>query len=171
MSERFWRKVRKGEGCWEWTGARNSKGYGNVRIARRYRGAHRVSYELTRGPIPAGLLVCHSCDNPVCVRPDHLFLGTVKNNSDDMVRKGRQAKGEKIGAHLRGLRNGKYTKPERTPRGERNGQAVLTAERVAEIRHRYAAGGVTQLQLAAEYGVNDRCISAVINHQTWKHVS
>ncbi|MDO7847580.1 HNH endonuclease [Hymenobacter sp. M29] len=88
--QRFWGMVRKKEGCWEWTGYKNPKGYGYLMVkAGKPTGAHRFSYELHKGPIPKGLFVCHTCDNPVCSNPDHLFLGTVKDNTQDMVKKGR----------------------------------------------------------------------------------
>lgn len=90
--DRFWAKVRKGEDCWEWQGGRNSRGYGVFyKDGRRSRQelAHRVSYELAYGPIPSGVFACHSCDNPPCVHPDHLFLGTGLDNSRDSTDKGR----------------------------------------------------------------------------------
>ena len=87
---RFWRHVKKSDGCWEWTAGNNGHGYG---WATRYRqlsvAAHRFSWEMHFGPIPPGLIVCHHCDNPPCVRPDHLFVGTYKDNMQDCVRKGR----------------------------------------------------------------------------------
>lgn len=96
-SSNFWRHVRKDDvGCWEWTGNRNSLGYG--RVSRRLNGklksfyAHRVSFQLSFGPIPEGLEVCHKCDNPCCVRPDHLWLGTQAENNRDRHLKGRTAR-------------------------------------------------------------------------------
>lgn len=92
LTERFWRKVDKSagpEGCWPWTGSRHGFGYGFVSAGGKRRGAHRVSWELANGPIPDGLSVCHRCDNPPCVNPAHLFLGTVGDNTRDMMAKGR----------------------------------------------------------------------------------
>lgn len=89
VAGRFWSKVDKGPGCWTWTGATQNYGYGAVTIHGLTRRAHRVSWELAHGPIPDGLHVCHRCDNPPCVNPDHLFLGTAQDNVDDKDAKGR----------------------------------------------------------------------------------
>lgn len=95
--ERFWSKVNNIEGgCWEWTAAFREPGYGAFKFKGKTVDAHRVSYELSFGSIPVGLLVCHECDNRKCVNPDHLFLGTHQDNYDDAISKGRVVKMEKI---------------------------------------------------------------------------
>lgn len=93
MAKRLWAKVTRSDGCWIWTGATHPNGYGHLRgeggVAAPFVYAHRAVYELTFGPIPDGLSVCHTCDNPRCVRPDHLWLGTASDNMRDCVAKGR----------------------------------------------------------------------------------
>ena len=151
IAERFWRFVQKSDGCWEWTGGRAGKGYGAFGIDRDHMAyAHRVSWEMHFGPIPTGLFVCHHCDNPPCVRPDHLFLGTVVDNAVDMVSKGRHRAG----------------KPHR---GESNLNAKLTEAAVRDIRTRRAAGE-RPIDLGREYGVTGSLITAIAARRAWKHV-
>lgn len=150
LAERFWRYVRKGPGCWEWTAARGGSGYGTFGLTREtMTPAHRFSWELHFGPIPAGMLVCHHCDNPPCVRPDHLFLGTHLANMRDMDRKGRRRT---------------------SPRpGEQNPNARLTEGQVREIRVRRAMGETCRA-LAAEFGVSQPLISYIFHRKSWAHV-
>ena len=153
LASRFWHKVenRGPDDCWEWQAYRDRDGYGHIRmddLAHTDAGAHRVSYELAFGHIPDGMMVCHRCDNPRCVNPEHLFLGT---NTDNM--RDRSAKGRKAG-----------------PAGIKQHNSKLTEEQVKAIRERYAAGGVTMYQLAAEYGVGAGPICNIIHRKSWKHV-
>jgi len=89
--DEFWTHVdRRGpDDCWEWQGARNNTGRGNVRVGRKHFLAHRVAFELSNGPIPSGILVCHACDNGACCNPSHLWLGTQQDNMRDHAAKGR----------------------------------------------------------------------------------
>lgn len=134
---RFWARVDKNGPvpvdqpelgpCWLWTGCRTPEGYGKLKFDGRYYRAHRLAYELTHGPIPAGFFACHRCDTPPCVRPSHLFLGTHTENNRDAKAKGRNARGDAHGLRLHpgtaaaGERNGTHTHPERRARGERHG--------------------------------------------------
>lgn len=141
--ERFWAKVKKSDGCWEWVGAVNSRGYGFLWVDKRSFRAHRLSWEIHHGPIPSGLLVCHRCDNPICVNPAHLFLGTDADNNHDMRKKGRAA----------------------SHRGEKNPRAKLTPEQVSEIRGRM--GEKSGVKLSVEYGVNPTTIHRIWSAKRW----
>ena len=94
--ERFWKRVSKPDDpdkCWQWTGGKSSLGYGDMMIEGKRIGAHRFSYQLHHGPIPEGMWICHHCDNPKCINPDHLFIGTHQDNSNDKIKKGRDVQG------------------------------------------------------------------------------
>lgn len=162
--QRFWQKVdvRGEEECWEWRGARSGNRYGNFTIGQRQMGAHRYAWELANGPVPDGLFVLHACDNPPCVNPKHLFTGTQLHNRTDCKTKGRTAAGDHS---PRRLHPGSY----RPALGEQN-HSKLREGQVLEIRRRYAAGGVSQSQLAREYGVNQAVICRIIARKMWKHI-
>jgi hypothetical protein len=98
---RFWAKVKLGSPneCWEWQGGSYANGYGSFRLGGPNTGAHRASWILSHGDIPNGLHVCHKCDNPKCVNPAHLWLGTIRQNYDDMVAKGRRRSGHAMKTH------------------------------------------------------------------------
>lgn len=174
LSERFWEKVQKTDGCWLWTGNRHPKGYGYISEGGRAGSdlrAHRVAWELTYGPIPAGLWVRHKCDTPPCVRPDHLELGTAAENSRDMVERGRSCHAPNPPERTaRGERHSSVTHPERIPRGERHTFAKFTDAQVLSLRQRWRAGGVMQKDLAAEFGVTKSVMSELLAGKTWKHL-
>lgn len=155
---RFWAKVDKNGPiiyehlgkCWVWTGWTNELGYGlvsRVEGIRRLHRAHRVSWTLTNGKIPDGLLVLHRCDNPACVNPEHTFLGTHADNIRDKMEKGR-------GGHLR---------------GEEAGRAKLTENEVREIRKMRGEGAVYPV-IARRFGVSESTIAAIIRGRSWKHL-
>lgn len=140
--ERFWNKVQKTETCWLWEGAKQSGGYGRFIYEGFVDGAHRVAYRLLKGPIPKGLHVCHSCDTPSCVNPDHLWVGIAKQNQSDCIAKGRKAK-----------QNSK-----------------LTIDQVREIRDKYIPRKYHLDKLASEYGVDRAQIHRIVTHQRWKDI-
>ena len=164
--ERFWAKVAKTDGCWEWTGHRNADGYGILGTGPRgavvHEFAHRVSWQLHFGAIPDGMLVCHHCDNPPCVRPDHLFIGTNAANTRDRDRKGRHRT-------LRGDEHPQRLDPSKVLRGEAHGNAKLTAADVRAIRQRRAAGEPLAA-IAVDYGIRIAAVSSIAKRRTWKHV-
>lgn len=176
LETRFWQNVQKTDTCWIWTGSVMWKGYGTISDGSKqnrkdYR-AHRLSYQIHFGEIPDDLKVLHKCDNPICVNPEHLFLGTNADNSADMVAKGRSVKGQKRRPEqiVKGERHGSRTKPESTPRGQSHSAAKLTDAQVIEIRKRYAQGGILQKELAAEYQIGRPVICEILSGKMWKHL-
>jgi hypothetical protein len=174
--ERFWSKVAQDpDGCWTWTGTRSRQGYGFFKLRGRMLKAHRCSYALTYGEIPDDLFVCHRCDNPTCVRPDHLFLGTARDNTMDRDQKGRTARGDRNGArlHPESFRRGKGYFTDRglhPQQGEANGRAMLTEEDVGEIRALLAQGTLSQATVAAKYSVSPSTIREIAAGRLWKHL-
>jgi hypothetical protein len=135
-------------GCLEWTRGRDNDGYGCVWMLGKTKKVHRLMWEFTNGELPKDVCVLHRCDNPACCNPNHLFTGSVKDNSVDMVSKGRSAKGSK------------------------DANSVLTEEQVSEIRKEYVRGSSKHGSgsLAKKYGVHFHTILFIVNGKTWRHV-
>lgn len=152
------------DACWLWTAGRTTKNYGAFRIGRYMTTSNRVAYRLYNGPIPDALpFICHTCDNPPCCNPKHLYAGTPKNNAEDREERGR-------GNQVSGDRHISKTNPEVVPRGSKHGRAKLTEEIVISMRLEYADGCITLKQLAAQYGVKFQVIWLALKGKTWKHV-
>lgn len=155
LAERFWPKVNKTEGCWEWQGAIQPNGYGKVRVHRGPQtneqiGAHRASWELHHPePIPVGMHICHTCDNRRCVNPAHLFLGTPSENQLDCASKGRH-------------------NSEASPKGSAHPRAKLTEAQVAQMRALKMAG-CRNMDLAVRFGVSRPTVSQIVNGKGWRH--
>lgn len=159
--KRFWSKVDSSGGaaaCWPWTGPRSPRGYGRFYagsspFGQKHWRANRAMWLVVEGDTPGDLFVCHRCDNPSCVNPDHLFLGTPADNTRDMQVKGRHP------------RTAAWS-----PQGEVNPNAKLTAAQVVEMRQRWVRGGVSKSQLGREYGVSSTMASWIILHRNWTHL-
>ena len=142
---RFWSKVWKGDGCWSWCAGKYPEGYGSFWFKGKSVGAHRFSWMLhNNSDIPKGLFVCHSCDNKWCVRPNHLFLGTILENNQDSTRKNRRSRGTS------------------RPASRLNEASVL------EIRGIYREGASSYRSLAAQYRVTPNTIGQLIRGDTWR---
>ena len=156
LEKRFWAKVdrRSDDECWEWTACKNSDGYGSIYCEGRMLKAHRVSWEINVDEIPDGMDVLHHCDNPSCVNPTHLFVGTKRDNMLDAYAKGRK-----------------------TQIGERNGFSILTRKQVIQIKK-----GVSNAEFkhgdkssfarywADEFNVSFECVRSIVNNYSWTHI-
>lgn len=138
-------EIDKTTRCWNWTGARQEKGYGLISIDGKHEKAHRVAFQLMVGEIPDGMMVCHRCDNPSCINPFHLFLGSGSDNANDAVLKGRMA----------------------ALAGEQVQSARLTEAEVVMIR----SDPRSQSEIAAAYQISQTTVSAIKRRKTWAHVA
>lgn len=152
-----------GTRCHLWTGSKSKDGYGLLYIQRRNIRVTRLVWVISNGEISPGLLVMHRCDNPPCVRLDHLRLGTPAENAADMVEKGRAATADRHGTHL-------HPETMNPRRGEECSFARLTDDIVVKIRSEYGAGVVTQRELAVRYGAGQSRISQALTGETWAHL-
>lgn len=151
MIERFSSKTKQAaSGCVEWTGARDAKGYGHFSVDGSARLAHRVAWELDRGPIPPGMLVLHGCDNTSCVFIEHLHLGTHMENMAEASERGRWEKNAK--------------------RGSDHPMSTLTEKIVLEMRERYASGFFYISDIAARFNVSRPQTRKILARQAWGHI-
>lgn len=152
IADRLWEKVSGlgggPDGCWEWQGHRQSRGYGIIGVNRKQVLTHRLSWELANGPIPDGKNVCHKCDNPPCVNPRHLFIGTQADNMADKSKKGR------AGALA----------------GEKHPRSKLTEMDVKCIRYLLSIG-YTQQEIADKFNISQSNVNSINLRQLWKHVA
>ena len=149
LPEGFWARVEKTPTCWNWQCCKNKKnGYGTLTIRGKRHLAHRLSWEMTNGPIPDELFVLHRCDNKACVRTDHLFLGTILDNNMDKIAKGR----------------------DNVPRGEYHIRAKLSTEDVAFIRSSYSPARKNGKVLARHFGIDGSTLYSIIKKETWKGI-
>lgn len=148
LEERFWKHALKSDGCWIWKGPKDQDLYGIIggypHQGKNIRATH-ASWLIHRGPIPEGKRLCHTCDHPPCVNPEHLFLGTDAENQADAARKGRKL------------------------RGERNNMAKLVTWQVLEIRAK-ASEGSSYAAISRIYGVTPEAISLIVKRRNWKHI-
>lgn len=147
-TEKFWSRVQRGDPdeCWPWSGSKQKSGYGDLRFQRKLLRAHRVAFILINGAIAKSDQVLHECDNPPCCNPNHLFVGNPKINSDDKIRKGRHAFGER--AH----------------------GAIMTKEKVAAIRQFHKEHGGTVVDTAKKFKISKSVAYQIVKRVTWRHL-
>lgn len=143
--DRFWEYVIKSDACWIWNGYKNQRGYGYIKVIGKFIQTHRMSWVMHYGDIPEGLCVLHKCDNPSCVRPDHLFIGTFHDNTLDAMKKGRICKGEQVGI------------------------SKLKEWQVLKIRSLYLEG-ISITNIAKRFAMSRAETSKIIHRNVWKHI-
>lgn len=146
--DKFYSRIefRDNSDCWWWTGPKTPSGYGCFAPKHKVMySTHRLAWEINKGPIPTGMHICHICDNPPCVNPDHLFIGTNQDNVNDRVAKGRQQ------------------------RGQSHGQSILTEDHITQIRA-LVHYGVKQTTLARMFGVKRSTVNEAVLYHTWRHI-
>lgn len=150
---RFWKKVEKGapEACWNWNACVNKLGYGSLHLEGKTRLAHRIAFFITNGPFDDTLKVCHTCDNPPCCNPAHLWLGTDVENVADRDAKGRLVNGRKY-------------------KGETHINAKLTDEEASEIRKLYETGNFLQREIAQRFKVSRQTVQRITAGERWRHL-
>lgn len=142
----FLDRIEKTESCWIWTGSKTNRGYGIFTITGKVMSAHRLAWKIHKGEIPNGLIIRHLCNNPICVNPDHLALGTFQDNSDDRVKAGN------------------------TQKGSKNNLAKLNESQVIEIK-KLLKQGISGAEVGRRFGVTRSGINSIKNNITWKHVN
>lgn len=151
LVERFVSKIEKTPECWLWKGTTYNRpkiNYGKIQVCGKEYSAHRMSWKIFRGEVPLGMCVLHKCDVPLCVNPDHLWIGTSAENCRDREAKNRSNHGS----------------------GEKIATAKLTAREVLEIRSKYDSSRGKYNRLAEEYGVDRKTIAQIVRRKTWQHI-
>lgn len=144
MKQKLFSKIKQVNDCWEWQGSLHRQGYGNFPYKNSGQLAHRVSWILFNGEIPSGMNICHKCDNPPCVNPDHLFVGSYQDNINDMFRKGRK-----------------------NHQGENHPKVKLSSSQVLEIRE-LLNKKITQEEICKKYGITNGHVGSIKHKRTWK---
>lgn len=149
-STKFFQRIGDPSECWEWTGAKNDKGYGQISVNGEVQYAHRVMYAFLHGEIPPGVQICHYCDNPGCVRPNHLFAGSSQDNAEDSM--------NKLNSYYAGQQ------------GSKHGMSKLNEDDVKEIRRLRSVENMTHDEIGDLFGVGRTAIQKILTGQTWTHV-